>query len=62
MFAATSSKVIDQWGDGRYGAVFWRTDRRDVWYCYDGHYSYQAVVDEFGNLICISHYTNEAGY
>lgn len=49
--------------DGLYGAYAFRSraDHR-FWNCRDCDYAWTAVVDDFGNLVCVSTYENLRGY
>lgn len=48
---------------GWYGAFASRkaSDRR-FWYCTDSDYSWTGIVDDFGNMVAVSTYTNNRGY
>jgi hypothetical protein len=50
--------------EGWYGSFAFRLpDRRWLWKCYDSSdYSYYAVVDDFGDLVPVSQFTNLRGY
>lgn len=42
------------YGYGCYGVVWYRSNDRSYWECYNSSYHWQSVVDDFGNLYRVS--------
>ena len=56
------ARLRDESVDGDYGGVAFRCNDRRYWKCTDSDYTWWAVIDDFGNLACISGYINNRGY
>lgn len=54
-----SSEFLDGW----YGGMAQRDSiNRHIWHCWDADYSWDAVVDDFGNLYPITDYVSSRDY
>lgn len=47
---------------GSYGTSCIRSENRSIWDCSNSDYMWQAIIDDFGDLVAISNYINIRGY